>query len=167
MVLTSSFANPKPFLKSVCFLTLLDASMTNTRLFVIYWGFGYSNATTVQLLRNYCAALPRQIASVPFQAPLSKHFLTAEPLRTNPVYIRMTQCLLCCIRCRIYVHLLVYPKWDSWYLKENWKRNVFSRQFTCCYTTSGPTLTDGLHDRLTDRTNGKIIIKKKYERKTP
>ena len=41
-------------------------------------------ATTVQLLLNYCAALPRQIASVPFQAPLSKHFLTAEPLRTNP-----------------------------------------------------------------------------------
>ena len=38
----------------------------------------------MQLLRNYCAALPRQIASVPFQAPLSKHFLTAEPLRTNP-----------------------------------------------------------------------------------
>ena len=38
----------------------------------------------MQLLCNYCAALPRQIASVPFQAPLSKHFLTAEPLRTNP-----------------------------------------------------------------------------------
>ena len=38
----------------------------------------------MQLLCNYCAALPRQIASVPFQAPLSKHFLTAEPLRTKP-----------------------------------------------------------------------------------
>ena len=104
----------------------------------------------MQLLCNYCAALPRQIASVPFQAPLSKHFLTAEPLRTNP-RLHSNDTMSPLLYPLPYLRPLIgVPKMGQLVSERELKKKRFQLTIYLLLYTSGPTLTDGPHDRLTD-----------------